>query len=90
MPNMRTILDQAVIAGVGETDYVRGTTKSSYDLSFEASLAACADAGVDPEAIDGLVVPAKAPLNEDFVAALGIRDLKYHAHVNIGGASPVA
>jgi len=87
---MAVLTDKAVIAGVGETDYVRGTTKTNHELAFEAALAACADAGVEPESVDGLVIPGRGPLNEDFVAALGIRDLKYHSHVAIGGASPVA
>src|SRR5689334_21394416 len=87
---MAVLTDKAVIAGVGETEYVRGTTKTNHELAIEAALAACADAGVEPESVDGLVIPGRGPLNEDYVAGLGIRDLKHHSHVMIGGASPVA
>jgi acetyl-CoA acetyltransferase len=86
-----TITDKAYIAGVGETEYVRGTPKGERQLILEASVAACRDAGVDPSTVDGVVMAWKdVPTNEDFIAALGITDLRFHAHVHIGGASPVA
>ena len=56
---MAVLTDKAVIAGVGETDYVRGTTKTNHELAFEAALAACADAGIEPESVDGLVIPGR-------------------------------
>ena len=87
---MGTLTDKAVIAGIGETEYVRGTDKSERQLILEAALAACRDAQIDPESIDGVVMPGSRVTNEDFVQALGIPNLKYHAHVNIGGASAVA
>jgi acetyl-CoA acetyltransferase len=88
---LTNFMDKAAIVGIGETEYVRGTEKTERQLILEASLAACRDAGVEPESVDGVVMAFKdVPTNEDFVAALGIRDLRYHAHVHIGGASPVA
>lgn len=88
---MPSITDRAVIAGAGETEYVRGTDKSERQLILEASIAACQDAGLEPESVDGVVMAWKdVPTNEDFVAALGIRDLRFHSHVHIGGAAPVA
>lgn len=82
---------EAAIVGVGETEYVRGTEKTERQLILEASLKACKDAGVEPESIDGVIMPYQdIPSNEDYVAALGIRDLKYHSHIHIGGAAPVA
>jgi len=86
-----TITDRAYIAGVGETEYVRGTIKTERQLILEASIAACRDAGVDSSTVDGVVLAWKdTPTNEDFIAALGIKDLRYHSHVHMGGASPVA
>jgi acetyl-CoA acetyltransferase len=89
---MRNLTDVAAIAGVGETEYVRGTKKSERQLIMEASARAAADAGIRPREIDGLVMAMKRdrPTNEDFVQALGIRDLKFHAHSHIGGASAAA
>ncbi|MCE0764588.1 hypothetical protein LWC35_16970 [Pseudonocardia kujensis] len=86
-----TLTDKAYIAGVAETEYVRGTPKSERQLILEASAAACRDAGIDPSTVDGIVMAWKdVPTNEDFIAALGIKDLRFHSHVHIGGASPVA
>ncbi|MGI9573785.1 thiolase C-terminal domain-containing protein [Alloalcanivorax xenomutans] len=82
--------DTAAIAGIGETEYTRGTDKSGLQLLMEASLKACADAGIESSAVDGLVMTSRVGTNEDFVAGLGITDLKFHAHIKIGGASPVA
>lgn len=88
---MSSIVDKAAIAGIGETEYVRGTEKTERQLILEASLAACHDAGIEPESVDGVIMAwHDTPTNEDFVAALGIQDLKFHAHVHIGGASAVA
>lgn len=88
---MGSITDKAVIFGVGESGYVRGTDKSARQHTLEAALLACRDAGIEPESVDGVVIAMlDTPTNEDFIAALGIRDLKYHAHIHIGGASPVA
>jgi acetyl-CoA acetyltransferase len=75
---------------VGETDYVRGTDKSELEQCVKAALAACADAGVEPSALDGLVLPGLGPRVEDLVNALGIRDLRWSGRVEMGGASSVA
>ncbi len=86
-----TLTDKAYIAGIGETDYVRGTPKSERQLVLEASVAACRDAGIQTSSVDGVVMAFRdSPTNEDFIAALGITDLRFHAHVHIGGASAVA
>lgn len=82
--------DSAALVGVGETEYTRGTDKSGLRLQLEAALAACRDAGIEGAAVDGLVLTSRMGSNEDFVAALGIRDLKFHAHLKIGGASALA
>jgi acetyl-CoA acetyltransferase len=81
---------RARISGAGETDYVRGTTKTTADLLLEASLLACADAGVEPASVDGVVVPGGKLAAEAFVHALGITDLRFHAANSMGGASAVA
>jgi acetyl-CoA acetyltransferase len=87
---VKRVTDVASIAGIGETDYVRGTKKSTRALILEAAVAACHDAGIETESVDGVVIPYSDVTNEDFISALGIRDLKFHAHVNIGGASATA
>jgi len=81
---------RARIAGVGETEYVRGTEKSTVALRLEASLAACRDAGIPPAEIDGVVIPGSHLEAEQFVAGLGITDLRFSAHNSMGGAGTVA
>jgi acetyl-CoA acetyltransferase len=83
--------EKAAISGVGETAYTRGTPKSGLALQLEASLAAIADAGLDPRDIDG-VVPyfPGGGIAEDFVANLGLPDLKLSVFVPMGGATCVA
>jgi 3-oxoacyl-[acyl-carrier-protein] synthase III len=43
------------ITGIGETDYVRGSPHSAFELQIIASLAAIRDAGLDPKDIDGII-----------------------------------
>lgn len=80
----------AVIAGVGETAYTRGTTKSLERLYIEAALGTCADAGVDPASVDGIIIPGSRGKVEDLINGLGIRDLRWSARSEIGGAASVA
>ena len=82
--------DKAAIAGIGETDYVRGADCGSADLILEASRAAIADAGLAPGDIDALVLPPVNISAEEIAANLGIPDLRYAVVVEMGGASPTA
>jgi acetyl-CoA acetyltransferase len=81
---------RAQITGVGETDYVRGTTQTTETLLLQAALAACEDAGVEPASVDGVVMPSGKLSAEAFVHALGIADLRFHAANSMGGASAAA
>ncbi|WP_249869699.1 thiolase C-terminal domain-containing protein [Oceanobacillus saliphilus] len=89
---MGNITDKAVVLGIGETEYVRGTDKSEKQLILEAAKLACDDAGIESQSVDGVIMAVKKdkPTNEDFIGALGIRDLKFHSHIHIGGASSVS
>ena len=80
----------AQVTGAGETEYVRGTTKSARRLTVEAALAACADAGADPATVDGIILSFAAGAPEDLIAPLGITDLRFSARMALGGASPAA
>ncbi|MGB1883129.1 MAG: thiolase family protein [Gammaproteobacteria bacterium] len=83
--------NKAVVSGVGETTYQRDTDRSQLALTLEASLAAIADAGLEPKDIDG-VIPygAGGIVAEDFITNFGLPDLRYSATTPMGGASPVA
>ncbi len=79
----------AAITGVGETEYTRGTDTTAAALLLQAGLRACADAGIDPSSVDGVVTPQGKVESEQFAHAFGIRDLRFHAHNAMGGAGPV-
>lgn len=88
---MSTLRDAAAVTGVGETPYTRGTDKSALRLTLEASLAAIADAGLTPTAIDGIVAYASgAVVAEDLLTNFGSRDFRFSATTPMGGASAVA
>lgn len=80
----------AVIAGVAETEYVRGTKKSLERLYIEAALGACADAGIEPSTVDGIVVPGTRGKVEDLINGLGATDVGWSCRSELGGAAPVA
>jgi acetyl-CoA acetyltransferase len=87
-----SLRDQAVIVGVGETDYCRkpGSGMSEVRLQLQACLRAIADAGIGVEDVDGVMTPFLYGTAEDFAGNLGIRNLRYAVQVNMGGASVVA
>ncbi|MFS3130749.1 thiolase C-terminal domain-containing protein [Nocardioides sp. Bht2] len=79
------------IVGVGDTAFVRGTERSTFELHLEASLAAIADAGISPSDIDGIVPNSLAgrPV-EEFVKNLGLGEVRYSVTIPMGGASFLA
>lgn len=80
----------ASIAGVGETEYTRGSKRSSLDLQIEASLTAIEDAGLTPKDIDGVIpIGITGATAEEYVTNFGIADLRFSAVIPHGGASAI-
>ena len=85
-----TLRDKACVSGIGETAYMRGSTKTAFELQIEASLKAVADAGLTPRDIDGVIpIGIVSGTADDFIENFGIPDLRFSAVIPHGGASPV-
>lgn len=83
---------QTCVAGVGETDYVRGNGSGTTPLRLtqHAARLAIVDAGLSPAEVDGIVVPYVDVRPDQVMTGLGITNTRYLAQVDIGGASAVA
>jgi acetyl-CoA acetyltransferase len=90
MGTSQSLHEAGVITGIGETKYLRGTTRSALSFQLEASLNAIHDAGLKPSDIDGLIPYANGAVAEDFITNFGIQDLRFSATTPMGGASSVA
>lgn len=89
---MATILrDQCAIAGVGHTEYTRGTPRSTLELQLDAALAAIEDAGLTTADIDA-VMPNEMSgrIAEEFIIELGLTDLAFTSTIRTGGASVIS
>lgn len=83
--------DRCAIAGIGATDFSRDSGRSDLTLATQAALAAIADAGLTPAAIDGIVrCESDTVLHNDLADSLGIPELTFWSAVGPGGVAPSA
>jgi acetyl-CoA acetyltransferase len=77
----------AAIAGIGWTEYSRGSGRSVESLALEACSNAIADAGLDPSKVDGLVSFSLGDSVPTSVVAtdLGLSKLDHYADFAAGG-----
>lgn len=88
---MARSLTEAVIAGIGATEFSKESGRSELQLAAECSLAACADAGVDPREIDGMITFTIDNSDEvNLARCLGVKDLAYSTRVPGGGSGSAA
>ncbi len=84
-----SLRDKSCVTGIGETAYMRGSTKTAFELQIESSLKAISDAGLSPKDIDGIIpIGIVSGTADDFIDNFGLPDLRFSAVVPHGGASP--
>lgn len=84
----RTLKDQAVIVGIGQTEFSKNSGRSELQLAAECVNAAIQDAGLEPTQIDGLTTFTLDNSDEIEVArAVGCGDLTFYSRVNYGGGA---
>ncbi len=80
--------DRAAVAGIGQTEFSKGLGRSEYDMAVEAIWAACADAGISPRDIDGVVrYDIETTDEEQLLSVLGNPELGYFASTSWGGGA---
>ncbi|HKY92383.1 MAG TPA: hypothetical protein VJM11_15150, partial [Nevskiaceae bacterium] len=88
---MRAPVLDAVIVGIGQTTFSRGSGRSELHLAVEAVLAALADAGLPPTAVDGLCTFTTDHSAEyEVFRAIGGRELRYWSRAHPGGGAACA
>lgn len=80
----------AWISGIGNTEYSRDSGRSEWELAIEAILSAIADAGLDPQQIDGLVRYSYDDVDEAMITRVLGTTLRFHAQVSYGGLGSAA
>ncbi|MCU1373983.1 MAG: hypothetical protein JWO68_1269 [Actinomycetia bacterium] len=77
----------AVIVGIGATEFSKDSGRSELQLAAEASLAAIRDAGLTPADIDGMLTFTLDSTDELALGRnLGVKELHYAARTPWGGA----
>src|SRR5262245_63209871 len=87
---MNQLRDQAAIVGIGQTAYSKGLGRSEFDLAVEAILAACADAGIAPREIDGVVRYDMETTDEEQLLSVVGPNLRYQVSTGWGGGGSVS
>ena len=82
---------KTAIAGIGATEFSKNSGRTPMQLATEACLAACADAGLDPSEVDGMVLYS-AEKNPDIEVArnLGVKGLTHFSMIGHGGGAACA
>ena len=83
---MATLRDKAAIAGIGATEFSKRSGRSEMQLAAEATMAALADAGLEPSDIDGMSTYTMDNNSEiELARTVGAGDLTFFSRTNFGG-----
>ncbi|MDF2117666.1 transporter [Roseiarcaceae bacterium H3SJ34-1] len=80
---------KACVTGVGNTEYRKQINRSAEVLAVEAVVAAAADAGIDPQQIDGLI-PYPGHIGDDVIQAALSLNPRFRATIDMGGCGAVS
>ena len=82
---------KAAVVGIGATEFSKNSGRSELRLAIEASLAACADAGIEPTQIDGMsTFTMETNPETELMRGLGIHELTHFSRIHFGGGAPCA
>jgi acetyl-CoA acetyltransferase len=91
VPESFSLRDRTAVTGIGATEFSRDSGRSALTLATEASVAAIADAGLEPGDIDGIVrCTSDTVTHNSLAAALGLPTLSYWGETGPGGVAPCA
>ena len=86
--------NKACIVGIGSTEFTRNCGRSEIHMAVDAAMAACADAGLEPERIDGISrfgtagqTATEFVTDTDVARCLGIRNLRFFVESPWGGGA---
>src|SRR5690349_4196542 len=83
--------NKAAIVGYGATEFSKNSGRSELQLAIEATLAACADAGIDPCEVDGMSTFSMDNNSEqEVLRGIGGRELKFFSRIGQGGGAACA
>jgi acetyl-CoA acetyltransferase len=86
----RSLAGQAVIVGIGQTDFSKNSGRSELQLAAECAKAAIDDAGLSPRDIDGMTSFTLDTTDETELArTLGCGDLTFFSRMGYGGGAAV-
>jgi acetyl-CoA acetyltransferase len=86
----RTLKDQSVIVGIGQTEFTKNSGRSELALAAECVNKAIADAGLKPSDIDGLTAFTLDTTDEiELARTVGIPELTFWGRIPYGGGAAV-
>lgn len=83
-----TLKDEAVIVGIGQTEFSKNSGRSELQLAAEATYAAILDAGLTPRDIDGLTSFTLDSTDDiELARSVGIGDFTFYSRTPHGGGA---